>query len=914
MDSEMKDRPSQSVTAGAQNHEGEPVLDFSQLTPSQFGISSNSFSAVSSHKDKSRVAQLKARRRSTIGVRGSPETNSLICYIAKQRMKTPTRSPQRPQASPFLPRYDSLKQKMAAFQHLIEEEQGENLKPAVTLRKASEAGSKNGTLGKECPSDAEGKENRLTPEYQPSVTPPPSKKRCRAPLGGGDKEINEASRPVPACTSPKEPRERTTEFLSPKPPQDLGWKTQNQLLSLPMLSHVEVNRTDGAEGSSVCKKKRVRFGVPLSPEFFDKTLPPSTPLQKGATPKCPMSSGGSKLRSLLKTPQRNDPPLPQPDFSSPPSNGASPTLAPRSTRNVEPYGEKEDKISFLIMEEEFDNPPEDGKDLVEASECPEESVFTELQPFDMDSAFHEDPAAATHTEPEVDFTSNLDPAPELEPESIPVAEPPHSRSRKRKQPTEMVPETRRSTRSAALSASGKMKKTSSVKRGFGSKAVDRSLYGKRDYASKNPLLSPIPETLLSASLPNTPEQASTVTEVVIGTASPIIPHSEAGHSDATARLVSAAAMWCRRFGPGANEKAQSETSASESEPIRGGAEIDLSLSQSHITVASTDAVVDTTTQGACMGPARSRTKSPKRKNSSEKPTCPRRRSGKTSGRREAELHVDSSGESEGSETDHSKSGKKIKQKHDGAETETVSSDVTRASHSDTPSQLKLETTHASVRLETTQEKDLESPVSPDVDQRNSFRVAPRISAHSSEPEQDQGSARQAKEATPGKSRHRQASGSTRRRRSSSLKTSVVEEKHEEEGEQVERVINGEIPEENTHEVSSASVNCQGREEDDGKSIVVGRDGARNDLAPWQQEDFCIDSVLKAAPKSRGSVRRSLRNRKNLDDRDSGLAWVDRTSPDVNDASRRRTRGRCSMTQVPKPLQPPLFEEPDLGKR
>ncbi|KAG5840464.1 hypothetical protein ANANG_G00189090 [Anguilla anguilla] len=54
-------------------------------------------------------------------------------------------------------------------------------------------------------------------------------------------------------------------------------------------------------------------------------------------------------------------------------------------------------------------------------------------------------------------------------------------------------------------ASGKMKtKGSAGKRGWGSKAVDRSLYGKRDYASKNPVLSPITESLPCASRSPTP--------------------------------------------------------------------------------------------------------------------------------------------------------------------------------------------------------------------------------------------------------------------------------------------------------------------------------------------------------------------------------------------------------------------------
>lgn len=84
------------------------------------------------------------------------------------------------------------------------------------------------------------------------------------------------------------------------------------------------------------KKKRVRFGGPLSPEFFDKNLPPSTPLQKGGTPARGQTPGGSSLlRSVLKTPQRSESKTAgcQPDLSSPTVFGASPTLAlPRKRR------------------------------------------------------------------------------------------------------------------------------------------------------------------------------------------------------------------------------------------------------------------------------------------------------------------------------------------------------------------------------------------------------------------------------------------------------------------------------------------------------------------------------------------------------------------------------------------------------
>lgn len=90
------------------------------------------------------------------------------------------------------------------------------------------------------------------------------------------------------------------------------------------------------------KKKSVRFGGPLSPEFFDKNLPPSTPLQKGGTPaRAPTPGGSLKLRSVLKTPQRSESETPQaqPDLSSPTVFGASPVLKMARVGRMQPVGE-----------------------------------------------------------------------------------------------------------------------------------------------------------------------------------------------------------------------------------------------------------------------------------------------------------------------------------------------------------------------------------------------------------------------------------------------------------------------------------------------------------------------------------------------------------------------------------------------
>lgn len=110
------------------------------------------------------------------------------------------------------------------------------------------------------------------------------------------------------------------------------------------------------------KKKSVRFGGPLSPEFFDKNLPPSTPLQKGGTPaRAPTPGGSLKLRSLLKTPQRSESQTPQaqPDLSSPTVFGASPTFKMARVCRMQPVGEDgevgndNDSVIVVVLQYSF---------------------------------------------------------------------------------------------------------------------------------------------------------------------------------------------------------------------------------------------------------------------------------------------------------------------------------------------------------------------------------------------------------------------------------------------------------------------------------------------------------------------------------------------------------------------------------
>ncbi|XP_006864502.1 PREDICTED: cell division cycle-associated protein 2 [Chrysochloris asiatica] len=95
-------------------------LNFSTVTVEQLGITPESFVKTTPAKPSSYLK--KSRRRSTIGVRGSPETNHLICFIAQQRnLKNTEKSPLAQnspfQGSPVLYRnVNSLRDRISAFQ------------------------------------------------------------------------------------------------------------------------------------------------------------------------------------------------------------------------------------------------------------------------------------------------------------------------------------------------------------------------------------------------------------------------------------------------------------------------------------------------------------------------------------------------------------------------------------------------------------------------------------------------------------------------------------------------------------------------------------------------------------------------------------------------------------------------------
>ncbi|XP_034093081.1 cell division cycle-associated protein 2-like, partial [Gymnodraco acuticeps] len=536
--------PSKGYSRPVLNDTTAPMI-FCNLTPCQFGISVKSFTPVSSlpnHKDKSRLAQLKARRRSSVGVRGSPETNSLIRFMAQHRMRTPpppgSRTPEHVMSGPLLPQINTtLRQKMASFRSLMDVEESVICDPVPKQDSNTGGCIKTRDYLSDGNSPSEGKENlppKMPPskrkrlgckmEFREAPTPPFSLKEQEEKEETGTLTSSETGHEAHAVlisqnlhddfeilagSHANKQQDRVFDLRSPgqAPPGEASAASPSLAFShfsLPSLQEVKPPGED-----AVNTKKSVRFGCRLSPEFFDKALPPSTPLKKGSTPaRAPTPRWSLHPRSVLKTPQRIESQT-QRDLSSPTDFGASPTFANRRVPSVreDPQEEEGGKIVFPSWED------------IDAEVTEDTERTLDLQPLTLDTAFHEESLSNSLTEIEAslctpsltdseDELSSLpeeEKQPEAEPEAPtksrnrrikqPAAAPAagseapcRSTRRKRKQPEEMEPAMRQ-TRSAAKSAMGKMK----VATRRWSKDVDRSRYGPRVHVCKNPNLSPIAE-------------------------------------------------------------------------------------------------------------------------------------------------------------------------------------------------------------------------------------------------------------------------------------------------------------------------------------------------------------------------------------------------------------------------------------
>ncbi|XP_069623126.1 cell division cycle-associated protein 2 isoform X2 [Ranitomeya imitator] len=528
-----------------------PPTDFSAVSVGDLGICSDSFTTKGA--EKSPKSLRKHRRRSTIGVRGSPEMNFLIREIALQRSNR--KSEPEPPDNPFTsPRNSVLRDKMSSFRNafqVVEENENSPSFPEFSevkeleyekdnIEGASEPPEKRKKL---CDAPNQGVSRAL---HQPSFMSCPSD-----PLESSQKCMPETS-VDPDClrlstevfiepeeqieeirASPRSSRSRKrkvmftdfTDLLSPPEPEytvplisetsfgpvlkpalkkthrrdfvhfrvGLG-EEDATLFSLPKISDDEESTDINISEDSMKKKKRVTFGKELSPEIFDKTLPANTPLRRGSTPYnyCTLDATPSAEQSTCRSPCD---PMPQPDFDA---------------------KDEEEPLLPLCFDAEFLNidplasfplPEECGPDgHIEAAVDTSSSGD-----HDLEISCNE---AAEEAEKPPDIgdestASSLD-------VSFAVSRETRSTNKRKSSGREETPESdgskatvkataKKSRKSVIIEGQVKAPQGKGKKKGRKSKKfVQKPVYSERDVVSKKPLLSPILEVPESITTPPAP--------------------------------------------------------------------------------------------------------------------------------------------------------------------------------------------------------------------------------------------------------------------------------------------------------------------------------------------------------------------------------------------------------------------------
>ncbi|XP_032144452.1 cell division cycle-associated protein 2 isoform X3 [Sapajus apella] len=554
-------------------------LNFSTVTVEQLGITPESFVRNSAGKSSSSYLK-KSRRRSAVGARGSPETNHLIRFIARQQnMKNSRKSPLAQDCpspgSPALYRnVNSLRERISAFQsafHSIKENEKMNSCPEFSeagrvsevtdltvkagLSTCQQSGfpavlaSKRRRISCQRDSDenlrdAEGKaidlqilsidtdrgcavetsadlsekssklgstqsgffvEDSLPLSELPEISNALKVADCVVGKGSNNAVSPDtftaevSSDAIPDVRAPATPVCRKdlpshdtfilrSVLKKPSVPMCLeslqehcnilyGDEDGTHPSVTPSLENCCKDREAEDEEKlealaflNMRKRKKVTFGEELSPEVFDESLPANTPLRKGGTPVSRKDVRG--LSSLLLEQSPAPEPLPQPDFDDKGEN----------LENIEPL-----QVSFAVL-----------------SSPNKSSISETLSGTDTFSSSNNHEKIASSKVSRITRTSNRRNLVSFVEESVcnllntevqPCKE--KKINRRKSQETKCT--------KRALPKKNQVLKSCRKKKGKGKKSVQKSIYGERDFASKKPLLSPIPELPeVSAMTPSVP--------------------------------------------------------------------------------------------------------------------------------------------------------------------------------------------------------------------------------------------------------------------------------------------------------------------------------------------------------------------------------------------------------------------------
>lgn len=303
-------------------------------TVEELGITPSVFTSTSAEKGKSPASLHKLRRRSTIGLRGSPETNCLIRYIAQQRSLA--------LGSPLSPDFmyrsrdnSALKEKIRAFRRSFqsvdendrpapshdhiegrEPDKGFKEMPTSELRSSSEKQLEPPLKKKKISQEEDSRSDKIAISLPRSVTY----------WNGGQTPIRSS---LLSTTSQYSSVKKTPLFVKACIQEDIcpslecGKENFQPQTPLQKLNDRSILKSDSKmnceerpeKATSSCtinseqrRVKKVTFAGELKPELFDEKLPPNTPLCKGGTPaRLQVHNSGSLRPALKKTPLQASP-------------------------------------------------------------------------------------------------------------------------------------------------------------------------------------------------------------------------------------------------------------------------------------------------------------------------------------------------------------------------------------------------------------------------------------------------------------------------------------------------------------------------------------------------------------------------------------------------------------------------------
>ncbi|XP_040984325.1 cell division cycle-associated protein 2 isoform X2 [Aquila chrysaetos chrysaetos] len=295
-----------SDCAVSEKQRKKPV-DFRTVTIAEFGITQENFTKHSIGKSPT---SLKYRRRSAIGVRGSPENNTLIQYLAQQRSNRQKAA--FTQVSPFKrENVRLLKDKIDVFQQSfqsVQEAEGETGFSGQS--QVDDASQEAGCSPNKVPYTKERNLDQWSEKFMSDNSRADLQENLSQNLTNSSKSDTRICTTLSLCqdaavTEPAAAVSKKWVYEQHNPIESLeAVLIRDTLETGHDFSSDHITKDVRSNVISDLSRKKVSFGEELSLEIFDEskplTTPPITPLQTGNTSLNEHTQSGSHLRSVLK--------------------------------------------------------------------------------------------------------------------------------------------------------------------------------------------------------------------------------------------------------------------------------------------------------------------------------------------------------------------------------------------------------------------------------------------------------------------------------------------------------------------------------------------------------------------------------------------------------------------------------------